>query len=146
MTTLFLLLRYLTGLTLASALLVLGAIVFLHSTVALAKEGVGAVGYVASLFTSGFTKGTAPESRGWVVALPQVALAGLFIAMIVSLFLPDARALLHIVAAFGMLALIWYTRMIFTGPQLEVVCVPLFLPWFAYYAACIFWRTRLLSA
>lgn len=143
MTTLFLLLRYLTGLTLASALIVLAGIVFLHSAGALARESVGALGYLASLFTSGFTKGTPPESRGWVVAPEQVALAGLFLSMTVSLCMPDARVLLHTVAAFGLLALIWYARLIFTGPRLEILCLPLFLPWFAYYAACVFWRAKL---
>ena len=63
----FLLLRALTGLMTTSALLILLAIVLLRSGLTFAKEGVGVLGYVAALFTSGFTRGTPPkEPAGWV--------------------------------------------------------------------------------
>ncbi len=143
MITLFLLLRYLAGLMLASAILVLVAIMFLHSAANFAKEGVGVLGYVVSLFTSGFTQGTAPPNpRGWIASLPQIGLVLLFIAMIVSLFYPGTKILLHAVAVMAIAATIWYVRMIFTDMQLEILCVPVLPVWFTYYAVCMFWWSK----
>ena len=140
MKNLFLLLRILTGLSVSTALVVLLAIVLLRSGAVFLKEGVGVIGYVAQLFTSGFTKGTAPPPpRGWVVSLPQGGLAVLFVAMIVTLFHPDARILLHVVAAMTGIALIWYVRMMLTEVKLEILCLPLLAVCFFYYAMCIFW-------
>jgi hypothetical protein len=82
MKTLFLILRVTTGLMATSALLILLAIILLRSGAAFAKESVGVLGYVGSLFTSGFTKGTPPKEAGWVVSWPQAGLALLFVAMI----------------------------------------------------------------
>lgn len=63
MKNLFLLLRILTGLSVSTALVILLAIVLLRSGATFLKESVGVVGYVAQLFTSGFTKGTALRLR-----------------------------------------------------------------------------------
>jgi hypothetical protein len=141
MKSLFLLLRILTGLSVSTALVVLLAIVLLRSGAVFLKEGVGVLGYVAQLFTSGFTKGTTPPPpRGWVVAFPQVGMAALFVAMMVSLFHPDAKILLHIIAALAGIALIWYARMLLADDvKLEILCLPLLAVWFFYYAMCIFW-------
>jgi len=140
MKTLFLLLRILTGLSVSTALVILLAIVLLRSGGAFLKEGVGVLGYVARLFTSGFTKGTPPQDpRGWIVSLPQVGLAALLVAMIVSLFLPEAKILLHIVAVLAGVAVIWYVRMMLTKVKVEILCLPLLAVWFFYYAMCIFW-------
>jgi hypothetical protein len=141
MKNLFLLLRILTGLSVSTALLVLLTIVLLRSGAVFLKEGVGVVGYVAQLFTSGFTRGTTPPPpRGWVVGLPQVGMAVLFGAMIVSLFHPDARILLHIIAAMTGVAVVWFARMLLTDDvKLEILCLPLLAVWFFYYAMCLFW-------
>jgi hypothetical protein len=141
MKNLFLLLRVLTGLSVSTALLVLLLIVLLRSGAAFMKESVGVVGYVAQLFTSGFTKGTTPPPpRGWVVSLPNVGMAALFVAMIVSLFHPDARILLHIIAALAGVAVVWYAQMLLTDDvKLEILCLPLLAVWFCYYAMCLFW-------
>lgn len=141
MKSLFLLLRILTGLSVSTALVLLLAIVLLRSGATFLKEGVGVVGYVAQLFTSGFTRGTTPPPpRGWIVALPQGALAALFITMILSLFHPDERILLHVVAAMAGVALVWYARMLLTNNvKLEILCLPLLAVWFLYYAMCLFW-------
>lgn len=141
MITLFLLLRYLAGPMLASAILVMVAIMFLHSAANFAKEGVGVMGYVIALFTSGFTQGTPPpEARGWIASLPQIGLIMLFIAMIASLFYPGSKIFLHVVAVMAIAATFWYVRMIFTGVQLEILCLPVLPVWFTYYAICLFWR------
>ena len=141
MITLVLLLRYLTGLMLAFAILVVVAIMFLHSAANFAKEGVRVLGYVISLFTSGFTQGNAPpDPRGWIASLPQLGLVLLFMAMIVSLFYPGAKVFLHVVAVMAFVATIWYVRMIFTNVQLEILCLPVLPVWFIYYAICLFWR------
>jgi hypothetical protein len=140
MKNLFLLLRVLTGLSVSTALVVLLAIVLLRSGAAFMKGSVGVVGYVAQLFTSGFTKGTTPPPpRGWVIGLPQVGMAALFVAMIVSLFHPEARISLHIIAAVAGVAVIWYVRMMLTEVKLEILCLPLLAVWFFYYATCLFW-------
>jgi hypothetical protein len=141
MKNLFLLLRILTGLSVSTAMMVLLAIVLLRSGAAFMKEGVGVVGYVAQLFTSGFTKGTTPPPpRGWVIGLPQVGMAALFVAMIVSLFHPDARIPLHIIAVMADVAVVWYGQMLLTDDvKLEILCLPLLAVWFFYYAMCLFW-------
>ena len=127
----------------SSALVLLLAMVLLRSSAAFAKESVGVLGYVAALFTSGFTKGTAPKDpAGWVVSWPQAGLALLFVAMLVSLFLPEAKIFLHAVAAVAGLAVIWYVGMLLTDLKLEIVCLPLLVVWFLYYAMCVFWHWR----
>ena len=142
MKTFFLLWQLLTGMLATAALLILLVIVLVRSSAAFAKESAGAIGYVASLFTSGFTKGTAPKAAGWVVSLPQLGLALLFVAMLVTLFLPGTRILLHLVAALAGLTAVWYVRMMLTEVQLEILCLPLLLVWFVYYALCLFWHTN----
>ena len=141
MITLFLLLRVTTGLMIIGALLVLAGSIFLRSGAAFLKEGVRALGYIATLFTSGFTKETQPEKpAGWMVSLPQVFLAALFIAMMVSLFQPEEKIFLHILAVMVGMAVIWYVRMLLTEVKLEIFCLLLLAVWFVYYATCIFWR------
>ena len=68
-----------------------------------------------------------------------MGLAALLVAMIVSLFLPEAKILLHIVAVLAGVAVIWYVRMMLTEVKLEILCLPLVGVWFLYYAMCIFW-------
>ena len=140
MKTFFLLWQVITGMMAAAALLILLALVLLRSSVAFAKESAGALGYVAALFTSGFTKGTAPKAAGWVVSLPQAGLAVLFVAMLVTLFLPGAKNFLHLVAALAAVAVIWYVRMMLTEMKLEIFCLPLLAVWFVYYLMCLFWH------
>src|ERR1017187_10301714 len=126
MKTFFLFLRVTTGMLATGALLILLGIVLLRSSATFAKESVGALGYVAALFTSGFTKGTAPKAVGWVV----------------SLFLPGAKIFLHVVAALAGLAVVWYVRMMLTEVKLEILCLPLLAAWFVYYLMCLFWHAR----
>jgi len=142
MQTFFLLLQVTTGLMATAALLILLAIVLLRSTAAFVKQSAGVLGYVATLFTSGFTKGNAPKASGWVVSPPQAALALLFVAMLVTVFLPDAKIFLHFVAVFASVAVIWYVRMLLTEVKLEILCLPLLAAWFTYYLLCIFWRAN----
>ena len=140
MKTLFLFVQVITGMMAIAALLILATIVLLRSSAAFAKESAGALGYVAALFTSGFTKGTAPKAAGWVVSLPQAGLALLFVAMLVTLFLPGAKIFPHIVAVLTALAAVWYVRMMLTEVKLEIFCLPLLAAWLVYYAMCFFWH------
>ncbi len=140
MKTLFLILRVTTGMMAVGALGILSVIVLLRSGAAFLKESAGAVGYVAKLFTSGFTEGTAPKAAGWLVSLPQAELALLFVAMLVSLFLPGAKIFLHLIAVMAGVALIWYVRMLLAEVTLEILCLPLIAFWFFYYAMCLFWQ------
>ena len=140
MKALFLVLRILTGLSVTGALVVLMGIVLLRSGAVFLKEGVGVVGYVARLFTSGFTEGTTPPAaRGLIMGMPQVGMAVLLVAMIVSVFLPGEKIFLHVVAGMAGVAVIWYVRMMLTEAKLEILCLPLLAIWFLYYAVCIFW-------
>ncbi|MBI3879389.1 MAG: hypothetical protein HY301_04915 [Verrucomicrobia bacterium] len=141
MKTLFLILRVTTGMLAVGALGILLAAILLRSGGAFLKESVGLAGYVAKLFTSGFTEGTRPkEPAGWIVAAPQAGLALLFVAMLVSVFLPGTRWLLHLTAAVAAMAVIWYVRMVLTEVRLEILCVPLLVALFIYYAVCLFWN------
>ena len=142
MKTFFLLWQLLTGMMATAALLILLAIVLLRSSAAFAKESVGVLGYVASLFTSGFTRGTAPKAAGWVVSWPQAGLALLFVAMLVTLFQPGARIFLHVVAALAGVAVVWYVRMMLTELKLEILCLPLLAAWLVYYLMCLFWYSH----
>ena len=139
MNGLFLVIRGLAGLASVGALLLLGAVVLLRSGLAFAKEGAGVLGYVLALFTSGFTKGTPPkEPAGWVIGLPQAGLVVLFVAMLVSVFLPGTRWLLHVTAVMAGLALLWYGQMLRTEPRLEILCLPFVAVWLGFYAVCLF--------
>jgi hypothetical protein len=141
MKSVFLILRLLTGAALFTALLLVSAIVLLRSFGTFAKESAGVLIYVTELFSSGFTKGTAPKDpAGWVISWPQAALAALLISMIVSLFLPDSKTFLHSVAASASLAVLagaWWMR---TGLKLEILCLPMLALWFIYYVFCLFWK------
>lgn len=140
----FNLLRVITGLMASGALLILMAIVLLRSSLQFAKEGIGVLAYVSRLFTSGFTQGTPPgDPAGWIVSLPQGSLALLFVAMIISLFFPGAKILLHSTAGLAAIACLWYLRMTLVGPQLEILCLPVLAAWFAYYGMCLFWARPL---
>jgi hypothetical protein len=77
-----------------------------------------------------------------VATLPQAGLALLFVAMLVTLFLPGSKILLHLVAAVAALAVVWYARMLLTEAQLEILCLPLLLVWFVYYAMCLCWHAH----
>ena len=125
-----------------AALLILLAIVLMRSTAAFAKQSAGVLGYVAALFTSGFTRGTAPKASGWVVSLPQAGLALLFAAMLVTVFLPDAKIFLHSVAVLAGVAVVWYVRMLLMKVKLEILCLPLLAAWFTYYLMCLFWHAH----
>ncbi len=114
MKTFFLLLRITTGLMAIGGILLVLAIVFLRSLPGFAKHIASIIGYLAVAFTSAFTKGTEPKDPGWVVGLPQVALALLFAAMVVSAFLPGSKIFLHVLAAFVTLLILWYVWMAMT--------------------------------
>lgn len=138
MKIIFVMVQVLAGLMSAGGLLILGVIVLLRSSLAFAKEGAGVIGYVVSLFTSGFTKGTPPpEPAGWVAGLPQAGLAALLVAMLVSVFLPGARVYLHGIAAAAVLAAAWLLVLVLTGPRLEVLCLPSLAVWTVYYGLCL---------
>lgn len=143
----FLALRVLAAAAMCGALLLLFAIVLLRSAGAFAKESAGVLVYVTELFTSGFTKGTAPKDpAGWVVSWPQAGLAALFIAMLVSLFLPDSRTFLHSIAATAALTVLagaWWMR---TGLKLEILCLPMLALWFVYYVFCLFLKNPLVKS
>ena len=74
--------------------------------------------------------------------MPQLGLAILFVAMMVSLFQPGAKLFLPIVAVMAGVAVIWCVRMLLTEVKLEIFCLPVVAVWFCYYAMCIFWRAK----
>lgn len=141
MNAFFLVFRVITGMAAAAAFLQLLLIIFLRSALAFAKKSGSALKYVATLFTSGFTQGTAPKDpSGWIVSMPQVGLALLFVSMFVLVFLPTAKTYLHIVAAVGLVTGIWLVRVLLTTRHLEILCLPFFAIWFLYYVMCLFWH------
>ena len=92
------------------------------------------LGYVTKLFASAFTEGTAPQPPPFQISAWQIAIGALSIGMLISAFTPGSRGVLHAVALLATVVMIGYVRMIFTGPDLEVVCLPFLVVWFGYYA------------
>ena len=146
MNAFFIILRILTGLSSLGALILWSLVVFLRDTASTAKQGLHVFAYVTKLFASAFTEGTAPKEADWQMGPWQIMLGVLSIAMIVSVFTPGTRWFLHCVGVLAAFVMIGYTRMIFIGPSLEIVCIPFLLLWFGYYAMCIFWRNAPLAA
>jgi hypothetical protein len=132
------LLRLVTGLLSIGGMVLISLLILLRSTWQFAKEGAGVLGYVAQLFTSGFTKGTPPpEPAGWIASVPQIGLLILFATMLVSLFFPTTKTFLHVLAAATGVASLWYAWMLCTQVRVEIVCLPTLVVWFVYYAVCL---------
>ena len=142
MNTLFVIMRIATGIASLGAFALLSLVLFLRDAASTAKEGVQAIGYVAKLFATAFTEGTAPRAAGWHISAWQIMIGALAVAMLVSVFTPGTRWLLHSIAALAVVVMIGYARMIFTGMSMEIVCLPFLAVWFGYYAMCLFWQGR----
>lgn len=139
MKTLFVIVRGLTMLASVSSLVLLGLVLFLRDTASTAKQGAQVLGYVTTLFATAFTEGTAPQAASFQVSAWQIAIGVLSISMLLSTFTPGLRGVLHTVGVLAAIVMIGFARMIFTGPALEIVCLPFLVIWFGYYAMCLFW-------
>jgi hypothetical protein len=142
MNAIFIIVRAITGLTSLSAFILLCLVVFMRDTAATAKQGAQVLGYTAKLFATAFTEGTAPKTEPWTIGAWQVLIGALSLAMFVSVFTPGSRWFLHGTGVLAALVMFGYARMIFTGASLELVCLPFLIVWFAYYAMCLFWRSK----
>lgn len=140
MNVLFVIIRIFAGLASVMAFGVLSLVVFARDTASTAREGVRVLGHTAKLFASGFTAGAAPEIETWHIGPFQIAIGVLSLAMLVSVFTPGSRWLLHSIAVLAAIVTAGYARMIWTGPNLEIACAPFLAVWFGYYAACLFLR------
>ncbi|MCX6854530.1 MAG: hypothetical protein NTV80_06450 [Verrucomicrobia bacterium] len=145
MNAFFIILRIITALTSVGAFVLLSLVVFVRDTASIAKEGVGVLGYTTKLFATAFTEGTAPKAEAWHIGPWQIMIGVLSLAMFVSVFTPSTRWFLHSVAALAVIVMVGYARMIFTGMNLEIMCLPFLLVWFGYYAMCVFWRAATLT-
>lgn len=134
MKALFIIVRGLTMLSSLSSLILLSLVLFLRDTASTAKQGVQVLGYVTKLFASAFTEGTAPQTTPFHISAWQIAIGALAIGMLISAFTPGSRGFLHAVALLAAVVMIGYVRMIFAGPELEIVCLPFLVVWFGYYA------------
>jgi len=141
MNAIFIILQIGTGLASLSSLILLCIVVFLRDAASTAKQGAQVLGYTARLFATAFTEGTAPTTESWEIGPWQIIIGVLSLAMLTSVFTPGTRWLLHSVGALAVIVMIGYARMIFTGADLEIVCLPFLVVWFGYYAMCVFWRT-----
>ena len=146
MNVIFIIVRILTALASLSALVLLGLVVFLRDAASTAKEGVQVLGYTAKLFATAFTEGTAPEITGSTLGPWQIMIGLLSLAMLASVFTPGSRWFLHGTGVLAAIVMGGYGCAIFTGVSLEIVCLPLLIVWFAYYAMCLFWRHNPASA
>lgn len=140
MNALFIILRVITGLASLGAFMLLSLVVFARDTASTAKQGAQVLGYTAKLFATAFTEGTAPKTEPWAIGPWQVLIGALALAMFVSVFTPGSRLFLHSVGVLAAIVMLGYARMIFTGPGIEIVCLPFLLVWFGYYAMCLFRR------
>jgi len=145
MNALFIALRILTAMSSLGAFILWCLVVFVRDTASLAKEGVGVLGYAAKLFASGFTEGVPPNNEPWRLGPWQISIGMLALAMLVSVFTPGAKWLLHCVAGVAILVMLGYARMVSSGPSLEIVCLPFLLVWFLYYAMSLMWRPPTLA-
>ena len=134
MNTLYVIMRIIAGLAALAALVLISLIVFLRDAAATAKQGAKVLGYVAKMFATAFTEGTAPREAGFQLGVWPVLIAVLALAMIVSVFTPGTRWLLHGVALLGAIVIGGYARMIPGGLELEILCLPFLIVWFGYYA------------
>ena len=139
MSALFFIMRIVTGIASLGAFALLSLVLFLRGAASTAKDGMQVLGYVTKLFATAFTEGTAPRAAGWHISAWQIMIGTLALAMLVSVFTPGTRWLLHSVAALAVVVMIGYARMIFTGMSMEIVCLPFLAVWFGYYAMCLFW-------
>ncbi|MCP5558991.1 MAG: hypothetical protein H7A55_14700 [Verrucomicrobiaceae bacterium] len=140
MNALFSVLRIIAGLTSVMAFVFLSFVVLLRDTGSVAKDGLNVLGYVTKLFATGFAESAAPRGDAWHIGPWQVMIGALAIAMLVSVFTPGSRWVLHSVAALAAIVMLGYARMIITGATLEVACLPFLAVWFAYYAMCVLWQ------
>jgi hypothetical protein len=138
MSTLFVIVRFVTGLTSISAFLLIGLVVFLRDVASEAKQGARVLGYVAKLFATAFTEGTAPREAGFQIGVWPIMIGTLALLMTISVFTPGTRWFLHGVAVLAVIVIGGYARMIGSGIEGEIVCLPFLLVWFGYYMMCFF--------
>lgn len=135
----FVILRILAAFSSLASLALICVVVFLRDAASTAKQGAEVFGYVARLFGSGFTQGTAPTSEAWRIGPWQIIIAALSLMMLVSVFTPRFPWFLHAVGLLAAVVMIGYLRMILTGPSMEIICLPSLVVWLGYYAMFVFW-------
>jgi hypothetical protein len=140
MNALFIILRFIAGLSALGAFVLLCLAVFMRDTASTAKQGAQVLAYTAKLFATAFTEGTAPKTEAWKIGPWQILIGALSLAMFVSVFTPGSRWFLHGIGVLAAIAMLGYARMIFTGASAEIVCLPFLVVWFGYYAMCLFPR------
>ena len=144
MKELFLILRILAFALAASGLGVLAILIFLQSAAEFAKESASAVASVATLFASGFQNNRpVRQSAGWVFSAQQAGVGGVFVMMIISVFYPGTKILLHGIAVAAVLFCAWFVWTFVTNSRIEVVFVPFLGLWLIYYTPCLYWGKEL---
>ena len=144
MKELFLILRILAFALAASGLGVLAILVFLQSAAEFAKESVSAVASVATLVASGFQNNRpVRQAAGWVFSAQQAGVGCVFVMMIVSVFYPSTKILLHGIALAALLFGAWFVWTFIINSSIEVVFVPFLGLWMIYYTACLYWGKEL---
>jgi hypothetical protein len=145
MTAFFIVLRGLTGMAALVSLSLIGLVVFVRESAALAKQGLQVLGYVTTLFATAFTEGTAPKEAEWQMSPMQIMIGVLSLVMLISVFTPETRWFLHLIGALAVIVMFGFSRMFFTETSLEIICLPFISIWFGYYAMCLFWKAPVIT-
>ena len=137
---LFMLLRVLTGLGAVGALAGTLLVMLVYSAQTALKSGFHIGLTLARFFASGLRDTGSSGSTGpgeHLVPRHLVALAVLFLAMLVSVFTPGVRLFLHIVAAGALVAAAWRAWTMGAAHDAQLQYIPLIAIWFVYYAICL---------
>ncbi|MEO8360610.1 MAG: hypothetical protein ABI672_11320 [Vicinamibacteria bacterium] len=134
----FAILRVGVGLTSIASFALVALVVFARDAASTAREGAQVLGYVAKLFATAFTEGSAPTTAPWRIGAWQITIGLFSLAMFASVFTPGSRWFLHTVAVVATVVMLGYARTVFTGLTMEIVCLPFLAAWFLYYSACLF--------
>ncbi len=134
----FILLRVLTAIASFGALAGTVLAILITSAFELIKGGARAIFAVAKLFASGFQKSSPIPPHDHLISLPLSGIDLLFLIMCVSVFLPDKKIFLHVVAAFAVVAAGWRIGIMAHQPDTPMLYLPTIALWFLYFAACLY--------
>jgi hypothetical protein len=136
----FLLLRVLTAIASLAALAGTLIVIFVKGAFAFAKEGAQVAIALAKIFASAFQRSSPAPPHEHILTIPLVGLLILFSSMFVSVFTPNQKIFLHIVAAMAVATTAWRISIMIHTADNQLLFLPAIAVWFIYYAICFYRR------
>jgi hypothetical protein len=133
----FIMLRVITAIAALAALAGTIFVLLVTGAFALLKDGGHIFMVMARFFASGLRDPGPTPPNEQVVSLPLVGLAVMFLSMFTSVFTPDEKIFLHIVAGVAVIATLWTTWTISANEGNKMLYLPVIALWFIYYAVCL---------